>query len=163
MKYTALIIIAALMSCMPIESNPISSVEKPTYIKVGEPKKGIASHYSIRTNGGVKTASGIPLKDDKYTAASLVFPLRSTVKVTNVNNGKTVIVKITDTGPFATDSRGKAIRPLRRHPTRIIDVSQATAKTLGFHSNGLTQVKVQKVKLNTDNAKHIHPYQNHKR
>lgn len=106
---------------------------------------GIASHYSIRTNGGTHTASGIPLCDSKYTAASLIFPLRSTVKITNLNNGKTAIVKITDTGPFATDSRGKALRPLRRHPTRIVDVSQATAKKLGFKDRGLTRVKVERI------------------
>jgi rare lipoprotein A len=139
-----LLLSAILVSCLPLESSPESSSQQ--YVKIGEPKKGIASHYSIRTNGGVKTASGIPLRDDKLTAASLIFPLHSTVKVTNINNGKTAIVKITDTGPFATDNRGRAVRPLRKHPTRIIDVSQATAKKLGFHSNGLTKVKAQLIK-----------------
>jgi len=106
---------------------------------------GVASHYSIRSNGGTHTASGIPLCDNQYTAASLIFPLRSTVKITNLNNGKTAVVKITNRGPFATDSRGKALRPLRRHPTRIVDVSQATAKKLGFKDRGLTKVKVERI------------------
>lgn len=118
------------------------------YEKVGDPKTGIASHYSIRTNGGTKTASGVPLCDNKLTAASLIFPLGSKVKVTNLNNGKQIIVKITDTGPFATDSRGRAVRPLRRHPTRVIDLSQASAKKLDFKSRGLTKVRVQRIKIN---------------
>lgn len=126
----------------------LSTASDMKYEKVGDPKTGIASHYSIRSNGGTKTASGIPLCDDKLTAASLVFPLGSKVKVTNLNNGKQVIVTITDTGPFATDSRGRALRPLRRHPTRVIDLSQASAKKLDFKSRGLTKVRVQQVKIN---------------
>lgn len=145
MKKTLLLLTTMLLTaCHNFEA--VAEENKPEYIKVGEPKKGIASHYSIRTNGGTHTASGIPLRDDKLTAASLVFPQRSKVKVTNLNNGQSVIVKITDTGPFATCSRGRAIRPLRRHPTRIIDMSQASARALGFKSNGLTRVKVQRIR-----------------
>lgn len=148
-------IIAALLivfaSCTPLDDSSANMPPKQEkqYVKIGPAREGIASHYSIRTNNrSTTTASGIPLRDDKFTAASLVFPLRSTVKVTNVKNGKTAIVKITDTGPFATDSQGRAKRPLKRHPTRIIDVSQATAKKLGFYSDGLAKVKVQQIKLN---------------
>jgi rare lipoprotein A len=112
--------------------------------KIGELKKGIASHYSVRTNGGVHTASGIPLSDNKLTAASVVFPLRSMVEVTNLSNGKKVIVKIIDTGPFAMRN-GKVIKPLQKHPTRIIDMSQASAKVLGFHQNGVAKVEVRRV------------------
>jgi rare lipoprotein A len=107
---------------------------------------GLASHYSIKSNGGTKTASGIPLCDKKHTAASLAFPLRSLVKITNLSNGKTVTVTITDTGPFATDVRGRVVRPLRKHPTRIIDVSKAAAISLGFKEQGITKVKVERIK-----------------
>lgn len=107
---------------------------------------GVASHYSVRSNGGTHTASGIVLRDDQLTAAHPKFPFGTIVKVTNLKNKKSVNVKIINRGPFATDSRGKAIRPLRPHPKRIIDLSQAAAKQLGFHKDGLTKVKVEVVK-----------------
>ena len=90
---------------------------------------GIASHYSIRTNGAHPT-----------------LPFGTILKVTNLKNGKNVMVKVINVGPFATNSKGKAIKPLRRHPTRIIDLSQAAASKLGFLKNGITKVRVDVVK-----------------
>lgn len=107
---------------------------------------GIASHYSIKTNGGTHTASGIPLRDDAYTAAHPTLPFGTIVKVTNLKNGKSVMVKILNRGPYAVNSKGKAIKPLRRHPTRIIDMSQAAAKHIGFWKYGLTKVRVEVIK-----------------
>ena len=107
---------------------------------------GIASHYSIRTNGGTHTASGIPLRNESYTAAHPTLPFGTILKVTNLKNGKNVMVKVINVGPFATNSKGKAIKPLRRHPTRIIDLSQAAASKLGFLKNGITKVRVDVVK-----------------
>lgn len=107
---------------------------------------GIASHYSTKTNGGTHTASGIHLRDDAYTAAHPTLPFGSIVKVTNLRNGKVVMVKCIDRGPFAVNSRGKAIKPLRRHATRIIDLSQAAASKLEFLKNGITKVRVDVIK-----------------
>lgn len=107
---------------------------------------GIASHYSIKTNGGTRTASGIPLRNDSYTAAHTTLPFGTIVKVTNLSNGKEVIVKITNRGPYATNSKGRAIKPLRRHPTRIIDLSQAAASKLEFLKSGITKVRVNVIK-----------------
>lgn len=88
---------------------------------------GIASHYSTRT--GTKTASGEKLNDSKLTAAHKTLKLGTKVKVTNLKNKKSVIVKITDRGPYVKK--------------RIIDLSQAAAKELGMLKSGLARVKVE--------------------
>jgi len=87
-------------------------------------QSGIASIYSTRE--GTRTASGVRLNDGALTAAHRSLPFGSKVRVTNKRNGKSVVVTITDRGPFV---RG-----------RVIDVTPAAARALGF--NGLTQVSL---------------------
>lgn len=94
---------------------------------------GIASHYSIRTNGGTHTASGIPLRDDSYTFAHKTLPFGTIARITNLSNGKSVMVKVTDDGPHIKD--------------RIADLSQASAKKLGFLEKGLTRVRLEVITL----------------
>lgn len=91
---------------------------------------GIASHYSSKT--GKTTASGELLNDRYLTAAHRTLPFGTLVKVTNLSNKKSVVVKITDRGPF---TKG-----------RIIDVSQAAAHKLDFVKKGLTKVEVSVIK-----------------
>ena len=93
---------------------------------------GIASHYSVRTNGGTVTASGRKLNDNHMIAAHRTLRFGTKIKVTNLKNGKSVVLEIIDRGPYIKG--------------RIIDVSQAAAKSLGFHKQGLTKVKVEKIK-----------------
>ena|ERR1044071_1764620 len=78
---------------------------------------GIASVYSTREQG-TTTASGIRLNDNALTAAHRSLPFGSKVRVTNKHNGKSVVVTITDRGPFV---RG-----------RVIDLTRAAARELGF-------------------------------
>jgi peptidoglycan lytic transglycosylase len=99
-----------------------------TVIGSARAENGIASHYSSRELG-TKTASGRALHDGKLTAAHKTLPFGSRVRVTNHANGRSVVVTITDRGPYV---RG-----------RVIDVSTAGARALGF--SGLTRVSVQKV------------------
>jgi len=87
-------------------------------------QSGIASIYSTRE--GTRTASGARLSDGALTAAHRSLPFGSKVYVTNTRNGKSVVVTITDRGPFI---RG-----------RIIDLTPAGARALGF--NGLAPVTV---------------------
>jgi len=93
---------------------------------------GIASHYSIKSNKGTRTASGETLCDKSFTAAHRTLKFGTKVKVTNLRNNKSVIVRINNRGPFKAG--------------RIIDVSQAAAHKLGFHKQGLTRVKVEVIK-----------------
>ena len=90
---------------------------------------GIASWYSIKTTYGTKTASGRPLKNNAYTAAHKKLPLGSKVRVTNLRNGKSEILTISDRGPYIKG--------------RVIDVTIGSAKRLGFYKRGLTKVKVE--------------------
>lgn len=91
---------------------------------------GIASHYSTKT--GTKTASGQRLVDSQLTAAHKTLKFGTLVKVTNLSNKKSVVVKITDRGPYAKG--------------RVIDVTQAAAKALDFQKKGITKVKLETVK-----------------
>src|SRR6476660_3847891 len=88
----------------------------------------IASHYSTRELG-TRTASGRPLHDGALTAAHRTLPFGSRVRVTNHANGRSVVVTITDRGPFA---RG-----------RVIDITTAGARALGF--SGLAHVSLVRI------------------
>lgn len=85
----------------------------------------IASVYT--TAEGIHTASGIRLKDGALTAAHKTLRLRSWARVTNLGNGRSVRVWITDRGPFV---RG-----------RCIDLTLASARAIGIH--GLGHVRVE--------------------
>ena len=79
-------------------------------------QSGIASVYTTKT--GVKTASGRRLNDGAMTAAHKTLPFGTKVKVTNKRNGRSVVVTITDRGPFI---RG-----------RVIDLTMAGANAIGM-------------------------------
>ena len=91
-------------------------------------QKGKATYYSRRATGA-RTASGERLHHDSLTCAHRTHPFGTLLKVTNPSNGKDVIVKVTDRGPFA---RG-----------RIIDLSWGAAKQLGILAQGVATVLVE--------------------
>lgn len=101
---------------------------RSTKARATAPGTGVASFYGGRHHGG-PTASGERFNQYAMTAAHRSAPLGSQMRVTNLNNGKSVVVRINDRGPFV---RG-----------RIIDVSKGAAQALGFVSAGLTKVKVE--------------------
>ncbi|MES0883347.1 septal ring lytic transglycosylase RlpA family protein [Roseibium sp. SCP14] len=85
---------------------------------------GKASWYKL----GGKTASGERADPNGLTAAHRTLPFGTMVNVTNLSNGRTVTVRINDRGPF---TKG-----------RVIDVTLAAAKELGFVGKGITRVRV---------------------
>lgn len=89
---------------------------------------GIASWYGPGFDGKL-TANGEIYDQDLLTAAHKTLPMPSLARVTNLENGRSVVVRINDRGPFA--------------PGRIIDMSDRGAKLLGFHRQGITKVRVQ--------------------
>jgi len=89
---------------------------------------GKASWYGPGFHGG-KTASGERFDQNALTAAHRTLPLPSIVRVTNLDNGKSAIIKINDRGPFAHD--------------RIIDLSRGAAAALGVIKTGTAKVRVQ--------------------
>lgn len=89
---------------------------------------GTASWYGDEFNGKI-TANGEIYNKGDLTAAHPTLPLSSIVRITNLYNDKSVIVKVNDRGPFAK--------------SRIIDVSERAADILGFKDRGTTEVKVE--------------------
>jgi len=96
---------------------------------------GTASWYG-KDFHGKKTANGETYNLDDLTAAHPTLPLPSMIKVTNLDNNKSQVVRVNDRGPFAKN--------------RVIDVSEKTAEILGFKNKGTTQVKVELLREETD-------------
>jgi rare lipoprotein A len=91
---------------------------------------GFASYYASRFDGN-KTASGERYDEKALTAAHRTLPFGTRVQVTNLANGRSVVVRITDRGPFA---RG-----------RVIDLSRRAARRLDFLRDGTTRVRLEVV------------------
>lgn len=91
---------------------------------------GTASWYGPNFHGRV-TANGEIFDSGFLSAAHPTLPLPSYVRVTNLRNGRSAIVRVNDRGPFARD--------------RLIDLSQRAAEVLGFINSGTAQVRVQYV------------------
>lgn len=96
--------------------------EQPDYDETG-----IASWYGPTFHGG-RTANGEVFDENALTAAHRTLPMPVNVRVTNLTNGKSIIVRVNDRGPY---SKG-----------RIIDVSKGAAKLLGFLGQGTAKVRV---------------------
>ena len=92
------------------------------------PQTGEASWYGAQHHGR-KTASGAVFDQGALTAAHPSLPFGTRVKVTNLSNGKSVDVEITDRGPFVGG--------------RIIDLSQAAARALGMVESGTASVRLE--------------------
>ena len=106
-------------------STTIASAEDRPIIQV---VSGQASWYGPGFNGKV-TASGEVFNKMAMTAAHRQLPFGTVVRVTNLNNGRSVLVKINDRGPF--------------HGKRIIDLSEGAAAEIGLREAGVGNVKIE--------------------
>ncbi len=135
----------------PAEQTPAQPAPRSQGIyKVGEPyqiagvwyypaedwtyaESGIASFYGGERSGidfhGRLTANGELYDMNALTAAHTTLPMPSLVRVTNLDNGRSIVLRVNDRGPFA---RG-----------RIIDVSRRSAQLLGFEAQGTARVRVE--------------------
>ncbi|MGB7293710.1 MAG: septal ring lytic transglycosylase RlpA family protein [Thermodesulfobacteriota bacterium] len=121
-----------------------NNIESPNDIQIGERllvpfrsskgyyQKGTASWYGNLFHGK-ETASGNIYDMYAYTAAHRNLPLGSKVRVINLRNGKDIIVKINDRGPYIKN--------------RIIDLSYSAAKSLGIIDGGIQDVKIEVVSI----------------
>ena len=110
---------------------PMTVAKAATYQEVGT-----ASWYgneTLRQKDGHMTANGEAFDPGKPTAAHKLLPLPIHVKVTNLANNRSMIVRVNDRGPFIGN--------------RIIDLSAGAAKKLGFYNQGTVRVKVETVEL----------------
>lgn len=152
------LVVAGCTTCevatLPPAAAPPAEPEKPPIVKkakpkgafrVGEPYKvagvmyvpafdwdyaeqGNASWYGAPFHGRL-TANGELYDQNELTAAHQTLPLPSMVRVTNVENGRSLVLRVNDRGPFIKG--------------RILDVSRKAAKLLKFRDKGVTQVRVE--------------------
>src|ERR1700730_4853832 len=125
LRTTSLIFAASLLSASMIAAvshAKTRTVKKESYFV------GVASWYGLN-HQGLKMANGKRFDRRKLTAASWYVPLGTVLRVVNLENGKSVTVTVTDRGPN-----------LRLH--RIVDLSEAAARELGYVEKGLTPVFV---------------------
>lgn len=132
-----------VQDAVPVDEPLIPKLNRP-YTALGKEYKpmkkveaykeqGIASWYGKRFHGN-KTASGETYDMYKMTAAHATLPIPSYAKVTNLGNGRSVIVRINDRGPFQKD--------------RLIDLSYAAAYKIGLLVKGSAEVEVEAVSAN---------------
>ena len=115
----------------PPKAAPVVRAPQPAVKPKAEPSyqaQGKASYYAARHHGR-RTASGERLNNNALTAAHRELPFGTQVKVTNLSNNKSVVVRINDRGPH---TRG-----------RLIDLSRQAAEQLGMLRSGTAKVRVQ--------------------
>ncbi|HUK60842.1 MAG TPA: septal ring lytic transglycosylase RlpA family protein [Stellaceae bacterium] len=128
--FAALIVAAALAACQPTPplpppSPPPAAAGPPRYIEVG-----MASWYGPGF-AKKRTADGERFEPNALTAAHRLLPLNSFARVTNLENGKSVVVRINDRGPYA--------------PGRILDLSSRAARELGMKKDGVARVRIEEM------------------
>lgn len=102
----------------------------PTVVEIGDTASGIASWYGPNFHGKY-TSNGERYNMNAMTAAHKTLPMNTMVKVTNLNNNKTAIVRINDRGPFVTG--------------RVIDLSRSAAKRIDMFEKGTAPVRLEVV------------------
>lgn len=121
---------AALSGCA---SAPKRSFKASDYEAVpGQKQRGIATWYGDAYRGK-RTASGERFNPDDFTAAHRTLRFGTVVEVRNLRNNRTVLVEITDRGPFGKNNR-------------IIDLSEAAARQLGMLAAGTVPVEIRPVR-----------------
>lgn len=143
---TVVLFTALLSACSGMEDRQMGrGTGTPGEFKIGQPyeingvryypkedyrytETGIASWYGPGFEGK-RTANGETFDPNELTAAHQTLPMPSLVRVTNLENGRSVVVRINDRGPFANN--------------RIIDLSKRAAQLLDFVNNGTAKVRVQ--------------------
>ena len=100
---------------------------KPTYVGVNDTMRGISSWYGPNFHGKL-TSNGETYNMHAMTAAHKTWPMDTMVRVENLKNGKSVVVRINDRGPFVSG--------------RVIDCSYAAGKAIGLDKTGIAPVKL---------------------
>lgn len=137
MRFARYFALGFLLYVLLLPGAPVCIAAQPHRTSTRNVQYGVASWYGRHWRGR-RTASGAFFDDRALTAAHRTLPLGSKVQVTNLKNGRSVVVQITDRGPHVGH--------------RLIDLSRAAAERIGFTHRGLTRVKVQVVHDGTETA-----------
>ncbi len=113
-----------------------TAVEAQTPETVSRVQMGLASYYGPGFDGGL-TASGETFDERELVAAHRTLPFGSVVRVTNLENGRSVDLRVIDRGPFGRNHRKGC----------IIDVSRGAARRLRFIRDGIVRVRVQVLRI----------------
>ncbi len=127
---------------VPIDEPPLRTAANRPYVVFGRTYTPLPANVEFRQRGvgswygrkfhGQKTSSGEPYDMYAMTAAHPTLPLPSFVRVTNSANGRSVVVRVNDRGPF--------------HSERIIDLSYTAALKLGYVGQGSAQVEIERLR-----------------
>ena len=145
-NFNIFIIISILLSCT-VSPRYTSEQFSPQSLKTGKIKSikdftnlkkiylGVSSWYGPNFHGKL-TANGEVYDMYGVTAAHKEFPLNTVARVTNIDNGKNIILRINDRGPYVKN--------------RILDCSMGAAKKLEFHEAGTANVKIEIIEWGDD-------------
>jgi rare lipoprotein A len=122
-------IAVAAASCAGARRAPEREAEPPAEDRPGV-QEGLASYYG-RYHHGKRTASGERFDMRAMTCAHRTLPFGTRLRVTDLESGRSVVVRVNDRGPFA---RG-----------RVVDLSEAAAKALGILERGVARVRLEQV------------------
>ena len=120
MPFRPRILIGAALALACLGAGPLQAAAAP--------QRGYASYYA-HYHEGMRTASGERFDMHALTAAHRTLPFGTRVRVTNLANGRAVVVRITDRGPYV---RG-----------RVLDVSYAAAQRLGMVESGVGHIRME--------------------
>jgi len=139
-RFTAVLLVGAAMGLSACTgSSPRFTSSKGVNVVTGGSysarEEGIASYYADEFNGR-KTSNGEIFDMNKLTAAHKALPFNSVVKVTNLDNGLSVVVRVNDRGPFVEG--------------RIIDLSLAGARAVGMIGTGTARVSLEVLEFGPD-------------
>lgn len=119
-------------------SNMLPESAVPSALSRQQPlQTGLASWYG-RQFHGKRTASGEVFNARALTAAHPSLPMHSWLRVTNRSNGRQIVVRVNDRGPY----HGRSRSSMTHHPKRILDVSEYAAELLGFKAHGTAQIEI---------------------
>ncbi|HTW46089.1 MAG TPA: septal ring lytic transglycosylase RlpA family protein [Acidobacteriaceae bacterium] len=149
-RRSGLIASAVLAAVIGVSGTPAGNAEHSVHLKQVAPKQpqhhwyeiGRASWYG-KLFQGHETASGEDYNMNAMTCAHRSLPLGSLVKVTNLRNHKSVIVRVNDRGPVPRN--------------RIIDLSYAAARFLGFSNRGTAPVRVELISRTSELSQMAYP------
>ena len=111
------------ISTLVVAAAALAGCAQPSMVATGE-SHGLASFYRNQE----RTASGEQARPGELTAAHRTLPFGTRVRVTDVDTGRSVTVRVNDRGPFV--------------PGRVVDISASAAETLGITDRGLARVKL---------------------
>jgi rare lipoprotein A len=135
--FTPAILAGVVLSALCISPNPVQSQPSAAPVTGSAPVASSAKHHWRQFGRaswygsafqGQPTASGEPFNMNSMTCAHRSLPLGTTVLVTNLRNHRSVLVRVNDRGPVPE--------------SRIVDLSYAAARMLGFRSTGLAPVRI---------------------